>query len=770
MDYKLQNLVDIERLQQLLDNLYDASGIPSGIIGADGEVITATGWRDICTKFHRVNDITNKRCIESDTSIQIDIKSGKKYVVSECKNGMVDIASPIIIDDKHIATIFQGQFFFEKPNLDFYRALASEVGFDETSYLSAIEVTPIITEEEIKPVVEFLTDLASFIADLGYSRLKVEKQHLELQTQHEELGAVYEELVATEEELRGNYKLINERNDSLETLNNDLKFANAGYELISEGSYDATWDVDLLSKEPYFSSNIVHIIERDTVPEVSDIMKNIIHQEDLDSVKNNFFSALADAPNYDDRFRIHTPSGVKWLHVKGKIQRKDGKAIRVAGSIGDITEKLENEMTIKQMAYTDNLTGISNRNQMYLDLHDHLKRKKEHPQESLAIVFLDLDNFKNINDIYGHSTGDDILQQVANRLKQHCSTDTTVYRFGGDEFIFVSSYPNGAIISLTEEILRDFELPYIHNDQSFSLTGSIGIATYPIDGMTADILIKNADTAMYEAKNRGRNQYAKFDIAMHESLVEKKHLDESMEAALHAKEFELMYQPIVDTQTSEIDGLEALIRWKRGYEYISPAKFIPQAEANGFIRQIDYFVLETAIKQLVAWREKGYDFTYISVNVSPNFLMEENLMTKLEGLIRKYPFSPSDIQIEITENIIIESFDLAYSVLSTLKMLGFTIAMDDFGTGYSSLNYLKSLPIDVLKIDKYFVDGLEHKDPIIEFIIGMGQRLKLKVVAEGVESDKQLELLKKYKCDKYQGYFHSKPMLASQIEKMMEIE
>ena len=770
MTYKLTELIDTKRLQLLLDYLYDAAGIPSRIIGADSEVITATGWRDVCTEFHRVNDINGKRCHKSDGNIQTDINSGERYVIRKYTNGMLDIASPIIIDNNHIATIFQGQFFFEKPDLSYLRSHAKEVGIDEESYLKAICDTPVISEEDIKPVVSFLTELADFISELGYSKLQIEQHSFELNTKHEELTAVYEELVAQEEELRSNYQLISDKSQALEISNEKLLKAKEAYELITEGSFDATWDIDLINETTHYSSGIESITG---VPYSSDHKHsqifNLLHPDDRKRVEKTYFDALENKSIYIDKYRIINNFGqLKWVMVKGKIKRHNNKAVRVAGSIGDITYQVKAEASIKDMAYTDSLTKTFNRNQMYHDLNAGLETVQSATDNNLIVMFLDIDNFKTINDIYGHTTGDSILIQVADRLKQHNDAGSELYRFGGDEFVIVCNKSITCSFELAESILHDFRLPFLYLSIEHTLTASIGIASYPSDGLTVETLIKNADMAMYDAKEKGKNQYRKFDISMHESLIEKKHLDELLVVALKNKEFFLTYQPLVDIESNKVNGLEALIRWNRNNEIITPNQFIPQAEHSGFIKNIDLFVLETVIQQIMSWLERDIQFDYVSVNLSPAFFMDDQLMSILENLIKTYAFNPRDIQIEITENILIKSFDQAYSIITRLKVLGFTIALDDFGQGYSSLSYLKSLPIDVLKIDKYFIDNLvDESEPIIEFIIGMGQRLKMTVVAEGVETVEQLNHLKSFNCDKYQGYLFSKPVTVGEAEKIL---
>jgi diguanylate cyclase (GGDEF)-like protein/PAS domain S-box-containing protein len=768
MDYKLCDLVDIERLQTLLDHLYDATGIPSGIIGADGEIITATGWRDICTKFHRVNPETNSKCIESDTSISDKIKEGERYIVSHCKNGLVDIGSPILVDGKHVATIFQGQFFFNEPDIEFFRKQSRAVGFDEEDYIEEILKTPVISENQIKKVVVFLTDLAEFIADIGFSNLSTQAAYNELNDNHQEITAVYEELVATEEDLREHFDLLKESNF-------ELNKSKERYKLVTEGAHDIIWDINLIDDKIFLSEQFekVYKINRDSINGLLD-MRLIIHPNDYEEVHSRFLDCLRNPVQYDyqysDTFRtIDSENNVIWISSKARILTdKKGKAIRIAGSFRDVTDTIDYQKGIEKMAFTDSLTKTFNRNQLMSDLRKLTFEIENNNNLKLATMFLDLDNFKNINDVYGHTTGDGILELIAKRLKKFSGEDVSVYRFGGDEFaLIIKNHNKNMLKNKANNILKSFKDPIFYMDKPFYITASIGICPYPECASSPDGLLRNSDIAMYNAKSKGKNSFVMFEEAMHKSTITKRKIEESLNHAIDKEEFFLVFQPKIEISTGKVYGFESLIRWRLSKnKIVAPYKFIPIAEERGLIENIDHWVIRNVFKTVAEWTKKGYDFNIISINLSP-MTLNENIVPYLRKMSEIYLVSPDKIQIEVTENVLIESYEMTSKLISDIRKMGYTVALDDFGKGYSSLSHLKNLPIDILKIDKLFVDEIVNDESIVDLIIEIGQRYKMKIVAEGVERKDQLDVLTSYGCDYYQGYYHSKPMEKSKIEKVI---
>lgn len=760
MDLKLENLIDVSRLQKLLDHLYDATGIPSTIVGINGETITTSGWRDICTEFHRANPITNANCIESDLAINESILSGEGYVISKCRNGLTDIGLPIYIDHHYIATIFQGQFLMDEPDLNFFRAQAKRVGFDETKYIQAIKETPIIPESEIFKIVTFLTDIGEFISQLGYATLKSKESYDELKETHIEMTALYEQMAATETELRHHYDLLQQSHE-------DLFHSQKRYELVTEGSHDIVWDIDLLNDEIYLTESFSELfgVDKNSIQTLSDF-GSLVHPDDLESVKRNLYNCIEhpELSNYEyvDSIRAFTSQNdLLWLSAKGQILTdQHGKSIRIAGALRNVTDIMNYQKRIERMAYTDHLTGAYNRNQLLSDLVDSIDLIQSKQIDDLAIIFLDLDDFKNINDVYGHHSGDTVLIEITKKLIALTPANIKLYRFGGDEFALIAKNQSlSQLETLSIEILKDFKKPIIFDDKPFYITTSIGICQYSDTIATPDDLLMNSDTAMYQAKGNGKNSYVIFEKHMHTQNINKRRIEEALNRALNRDELFLVFQPKIDLLTDKVAGFEALVRWRlKGKDVISPAVFIPIAEERGLIKKIDQWVINEAFTTIKSWEKRGYKYDHVSINLSPKSLTND-IVDYLKSMITLYSIDTSKIHIEITENVLINSYDYAISIISKLKILGFKIALDDFGKGYSSLSYLKTLPIDILKIDKIFVDELlDDTDSIIDLIINIGQRYHMKIVAEGVETKAQMETLKRYGCDYYQGYYFSKPV------------
>lgn len=764
MRYQLSDIIEMDRLQKLLDHLYAATGIPSGIIDVDGAVLIASGWRNICMKYHRVNPITNKRCIENDTCIYSKIKEGQRYVVSKCKNGLVDIGSPIIVDGYHLATVFQGQFFFEEPNIDFFEKQAEKVGFDKKKYLEEIKNVPVISEKQIKNSVLFLTDFAEFIADMGYSRIKLKEAYNELKQSNEEITALYQQLTAAEEELREQY-------DVLKKNNNLLEESEQRYRLVVDGANDVIWDLDLRNNKVFVSNKIQEILKVQpcAIQKITDFLQ-FVYAEDRERITERFNEYIKFKSEYHDEYKVVSRDGnIRWLLSKGKILRdSNNNPIRIAGSFRDITDKKLYEKRIEKMAYHDTLTGLYNRNQSIIEIDKKLNNMEASKQGSMAVILMDIDNFKNINDVYGHQTGDYILKQVSERMINSAKKNEIFTRFGGDEFIILLyDYTDiKDIENRAEEILNEFINPFHFKTKEFFITASMGIVINSSEKTTYDEILKNADIAMYNAKEKGKNTYCFFEKSMYENNIKKLVIEEELSEAIKKDEFFLVYQPKINIKLNKVEGFEALIRWKHPKKgIIYPGEFIPIAEQNGLIEKIDFWVLGEVFRKIMYWDDKGIDMGVISLNVSPNQLKDEKIVDKVKELIKENPVNTSRIQIEITENMFIESFQDAKDIIFQLKKLGFKISLDDFGKGYSSLNYLKWLPIDVLKIDKIFVDGINNDQyELIDLIISLAHRLQLKIVAEGVENYNQYRYLKENDCDIIQGYYMAKPMSLDDAE------
>lgn len=434
----------------------------------------------------------------------------------------------------------------------------------------------------------------------------------------------------------------------------------------------------------------------------------------------------------------------------------------------DITEQKREQERIRQMAMHDDLTGLPNRHYFRNSLEDAIRSIKN-PSTRLGVLLMDVDRFKYVNDTLGHDTGDLLLKEIAKRLKRISDKfGAFVARMGGDEFLlFVKEMDqDDFIFPLSKMILRDFETPFRLKEANFLITPSIGISIYPEHGKDADTLIKLADVAMYQAKNQ-RNHCMFYSSWMDTQNLELLQLENDLRMALERGEFVLFYQPQVNIDTGECTGAEALLRWKHPSKgWVPPGDFIPLAEETGLIIPIGRWVLEQACRQMKSWVDAGVLLGRISVNVSYKQFLDGNFPMIVELVLKKTGLEPRMLDIEITESVMIHT-DVAVSVLRRLKQLGVHISVDDFGTGYSSLGLLKDMPIDRLKIDQSFIRGIlssRKEAAIVSTIIAMARHLGLEVVAEGVESEEELQFLKSQSCSQVQGYYYSKPLPAHELQ------
>lgn len=432
----------------------------------------------------------------------------------------------------------------------------------------------------------------------------------------------------------------------------------------------------------------------------------------------------------------------------------------------DVHSQLRNVVEEKSnLAFYDTLTGLPNRNFLF----DYFETKVAPDNYPLTVFFLDLDRFKIINDAMGHSFGDQLLKATAQRLKECTASETIVARFGGDEFIILlESGEQSEAEKLAKHIIDEFSRPFVINDSEVFISPSIGISFYRKDGDSIDNLIKNADTAMYRAKEK-RNTYQFFKPEMKEVFAGKMELEKDLRYALEREEFQLHYQPQIELKSGRIRGVEALIRWRHPrHGMLSPDHFIPFAEETGLIIPLGEWVIQKVCQQMQTLNDAGYPPLRISINISMAQFFDRNLIRLLQEQIKKHRIRPTDLTLEITENIAFTQQEYLVSRLMELKKLGIKLALDDFGTGYSSLNQLKEFPIDILKIDKTFIDNLgkdSKSESIVEAIIKVAHDFHLSIIAEGVENMEQLIMLKQKGCDEVQGYYFSKPLSLNELEK-----
>jgi diguanylate cyclase (GGDEF)-like protein/PAS domain S-box-containing protein len=497
--------------------------------------------------------------------------------------------------------------------------------------------------------------------------------------------------------------------------------------------------------------------------------------DERDRVEEALAATVDTGSPYNIEHRIVRPDNgeTRWIKVHADPFEKENGTPALRGFAQDITDRKQDAEALFRMAHYDNLTDLPNR-VLALDRLNHALKHAHRTGQSVSMLFLDLDHFKKINDTLGHSVGDRILQQAAERLVEHLREDDTVARIGGDEFLILldDTADERRLVALANQLLRSSRDPFMLNGREMMLTLSIGIAVYPQDGETADELMRNADTAMYHAKGEGRNGFQFFTAAMNEDVSRQLEIEESLRTAIDRGELTLLYQPIVAVKDGRPVGAEALLRWTHPrLGSISPEEFIPLAEHVGLIEVVGDFVMRNGFRQLARWHAAGYSDMRLSINVSPRQFREESLAENLLVALDTFGLKPTSISIEITEGVLLSGAESVMRTLRTLRDYGVGIAMDDFGTGFSSLGYLRDYPFDVLKIDRRFVQGIETDkadQQLVVSAIRLGQALDMAVVAEGVETGAQDALLRREGCEFAQGFLYGHPMAADDFIEALE--
>ena len=606
------------------------------------------------------------------------------------------------------------------------------------------------------------------IVSMGTDITERKKMEFMLRDSYQELEATHEELVASEEELKQQYDDLHQRED-------ELKISEERYRLAVEGVNDGVWDWDGRNGKLFMSKRCRNMLGYDSDKEAStfEIWRDFIHEDDVEKFIRSLNNYLAEPQRkyFHIEYRTKLRDGrSKWIRTRGKaIWDDQGKAVRLAGSNTDITEQKLSEEKIHHMAYYDSLTGLPNRT-LFMDRFSMAVANAQRKNRMVAIYFFDLDNFKTVNDTLGHSFGDELLSRVGGHLKLHMRKGDTIARLGGDEFIMMQSNIKdiGEVTHLATRILEMFQQPWLLDGHEFYVTASIGISVYPGDGNDLNTLMKNADAAMYRAKEMGKNNFQLFTSELNSRIIERLAVESSLRKAVEKNEMELVYQPQISLATGMVTSVEALLRWHHpDLGIIMPENFIPLAEESGLIIPIGEWVFRTACRQFVTWHESGINDLRLSVNLSARQFQQRNLLVVLTDIMEEVGMKPEWLELELTESIAMKDFDYTISVLNNFREMGIGVSLDDFGTGYCSLNYLKRLPINNLKIDKSFVHGLtpgSNEAMIAKALISLAHSMKLIVTAEGVETEKQLEFLKDQKCDVVQGFLFSDPKSVNELD------
>jgi diguanylate cyclase (GGDEF)-like protein/PAS domain S-box-containing protein len=534
--------------------------------------------------------------------------------------------------------------------------------------------------------------------------------------------------------------------------------------------YDDHWTIQFVSKG---ALKLTGYSSEEMVSGQGFHFADLILPEDRKAVQQAVEEAIHRNQPFQMVYRLRKRNGdLRWVWEQGCAIRDDqGEILALEGFLSDITEHKQNEQLIEFIAYHDTLTGLPNRGFLN-DSLTMLVSSFPYKQEQFALLFIDLDYFKYINDTLGHTVGDCLLQSVANRLKDCLRATDTLCRLGGDEFIALlpATLPEDAG-HVASKILNAFDDPFTVGEKTIVTQASIGISSFPNDGKDGNELIQSADIAMYKAKESGRKNYQFFTPELGEKISRISNTYSDLRQAIRNQELFLHYQPQIDLTTGLICGIEALLRWLHPTKgLISPANFIPIAEENGQIIPIGKWVIEAACKQLAAWRKDIRLNVPISVNVSTRQLNEPGLVQYIQEKLGTCGLKPEDLELEITEGVMLSDSPVVTSFFDAMDHLGVKLAIDDFGTGYSSLSYLKKLPVSRLKIDQSFIRDIgidDNDDAVIKSIIGLAHQFKMKVIAEGLETEAQLDFLRAHGCDEGQGYLISKPIPPEALEALV---
>ncbi len=455
------------------------------------------------------------------------------------------------------------------------------------------------------------------------------------------------------------------------------------------------------------------------------------------------------------------------------IKNHDAEIIGSVLVFRDVSERRQLLQQMTHQAYHDSLTGLPNR-MLFSDRVTQALTSAQRNKEEVAVLFLDLDRFKLVNDMMGHAVGDNVLREVAGKLRRCIRKNDTIARLGGDEFTIILPRVDSTegVGKVAEKIIKALQKPWVLGQKEFYLTASVGIAVFPHDGSDAEAILKHADIAMYRAKEQGGNSYQFYTPDMNTKIWERLTMENSLRHALKRNEFVVHYQPQVNIITKDITGVEALVRWNHPKcGMVMPSEIIPLAEDTDLIVPIGEWVLYTACAQNKAWQKAGYPPMRITVNLSMRQFLQKNLLETITKILKRTGLDPAWLELEITETMALEDIDFTIKVLRELRNMGIQIAMDDFGTGYCSINYLKRFPIDTLKIDRSFVADVINNPQdaaIITTVIFLAQNLQLKIIAEGVETKEQLTFLEERQCYDMQGNLFSRPVPVEQFEKMLD--
>jgi diguanylate cyclase (GGDEF)-like protein/PAS domain S-box-containing protein len=539
-----------------------------------------------------------------------------------------------------------------------------------------------------------------------------------------------------------------------------------------------SWDWDVASGRIDWSDELYRIcgVGPDFVPDYNAFME-MIPLPERDKLQAIVESSLATGEGFDYETRLTRPDGtVRLVQAVGRVLADDeGNVRRLVGTLQDITERKRLEDKVTHQAFHDSLTGLPNR-ALFIDRVEHARARQARDASAVGVLFVDLDDFKTVNDTKGHPVGDSLLQEVGRRIEGVLRSSDTVARLGGDEFAVLLEDLLGVdeATRVADRILHTIESVSSVEGNDIAISASVGIVLEPTPGTRAsDELLQDADIAMYASKRKGKGGYEVFQSSMRSDLNARLNLRNELQRAIEGDEFFLQYQPIVSLKDGSVQSVEALVRWQHpDRDTVSPLEFVPFAEENGLIVGIGRWVLRRACRDAAQWQSlfPREDALRISVNVSPVQFHDAGFLEELKAILNEFDLAPNSLTLEITEGVLIHDSEAVARRLEEVKKLGVRLAIDDFGTGYSSLGYLRRFPIDLLKIDKSFIDFVAsgpEESALARAVVKLGDTLGLSVVAEGVENPNQASVLSEMGCALAQGFLYSKPMDADQIEALL---
>ncbi|MBH0231680.1 EAL domain-containing protein [Halobacillus yeomjeoni] len=570
---------------------------------------------------------------------------------------------------------------------------------------------------------------------------------------------------------------IREKNNELEKVITELKQMSHEKELILNSAGEGIFGLDLNGRLTFANPSATDLLGYDSEEDIIGCSQDqIFHSElSMKELLSTFSIGNESKRNQEnmDEYFVRQDEEIFPVEYVITPQKQSGKVVGYVVTFKDVTTRKQMEEKIKYHAYYDSVTNIPNR-VLFQDRLNQALTYAEMQKRSLAILFLDLDRFKKINDTFGHGFGDSVLKSVAARLDSAIPKEATVSRQGGDEFIILlpTIKSKDEAVECAETILHTFDEPFNIGDQEVAIKTSIGISLYPEGGTTSETLVKHADVAMYKAKELSGNQYQFYSSDIVDRSVESVQLENDLYKALDqgGNEFFLHYQPKFNANTNEITGMEALVRWNHPkLGFMPPNMFIPLAEETGLIVKLGEWVIRQSCLQMKRWYDAGLTELVISANLSPQQFRQHDITNVVKEILEETQLPPENLELELTENIIIHNSETMLATMHKLKNLGIKMSIDDFGTGYSSLGYLKDFPIDTLKIDKSFIDDITtntNNAAITNTIITLADSLNLSVIAEGVEDQEQAEFLIEHGCYLMQGYYFSRPLEAAKLEEV----